>query len=68
MPIEPEPELETADGERALAAAKDGGARITADVGSDPAPEPDEDEGLKPLSDRLVSELTAYRTVALRRR
>lgn len=28
--------------------------------------EPDEDEGLKPLSDRLVLELTAFRTVALR--
>jgi ParB family chromosome partitioning protein len=66
LPIEPEPEVETADGERALAAAYDGVASVTADVDPDPAPEPEEDEGLKPLSDRLVSELTAYRTVALR--
>ena len=32
----------------------------------DPSNEPDEDEGLKPLSERLVTELTAHRTVALR--
>ncbi|ALJ06920.1 ParB/RepB/Spo0J family partition protein [Brevundimonas sp. DS20] len=64
LPIEPE--LETADGERALAADYEGGASITADADAEPASEPEEDEGLKPLSDRLVSELTAYRTVALR--
>ena len=29
-------------------------------------PEPEEDEGMKPLSDRLVAELTAHRTLALR--
>lgn len=29
-------------------------------------PEPEEDEGLRPIPDRLVSELTAFRTVALR--
>ena len=28
--------------------------------------EPDEDDGIKPLPDRLVTELTAFRTVALR--
>ncbi len=28
--------------------------------------EPEEDEGIKPLSDRLTTELTAFRTVALR--
>jgi hypothetical protein len=28
--------------------------------------EPEEDEGLKPISDRLLTELTAYRTLALR--
>ena len=32
----------------------------------DPASGPDEEEGLKPLSERLVTELTAHRTVALR--
>jgi ParB family transcriptional regulator, chromosome partitioning protein len=37
-------------------------------VGSANAPEPEveEDDGLKPLSDRLVTELTAHRTLALR--
>lgn len=33
---------------------------------AEPAPEPDEDEGLRPIPDRLVSELTAHRTLALR--
>ncbi|WP_306259934.1 ParB/RepB/Spo0J family partition protein [Pararhizobium sp. IMCC21322] len=32
----------------------------------DPANEPEEDEDLKPIPDRLVTELTAHRTVALR--
>ena len=31
-----------------------------------PSDEPEEDEGLKPLPDRLIAELTAHRTVALR--
>ena len=31
-----------------------------------PAPEPEEDDGIKPLSDRLLTELTAHRTLALR--
>ncbi len=35
-------------------------------TGHTPETEPDEDEGLKPLPDRLVSELTAHRTLALR--
>ncbi|MER9675012.1 ParB/RepB/Spo0J family partition protein [Mesorhizobium sp. M0208] len=35
-------------------------------VGSDAAPEPDEDEGLSPISDRLMTELTAHRTLGLR--
>ncbi|GGC94145.1 ParB/RepB/Spo0J family partition protein [Chelatococcus reniformis] len=30
------------------------------------APEPDEDDGLKPIPDRLVTELTAHRTLVLR--
>ncbi len=32
----------------------------------EPAPEHEEDEGLRPIPDRLVSELTAHRTLALR--
>ena len=35
-------------------------------AGVTPEAEPDEDDGLKPLPDRLVSELTAHRTLALR--
>ena len=31
-----------------------------------PAPEPEEEDGIKPLSDRLLTELTAHRTLALR--
>lgn len=38
-----------------------------ADVDDDSAvEEPDEDDGVRPLSDRLMTELTAHRTVALR--
>ena len=37
------------------------GAGVAAEVA-----EPEEDEGIKPLSDRLTTELTAFRTVALR--
>jgi len=37
---------------------------IAAAVG--PVPEPEEDEGLTPISDRLLAELTAHRTLGLR--
>ena len=37
------------------------GASVAAEVA-----DPEEDEGIKPLSDRLTTELTAFRTVALR--
>ena len=37
---------------------------IVAHVGD--AAEPEEEDGIKPLSDRLMTELTAYRTLALR--
>src|ERR1700719_4282308 len=33
---------------------------------ADPQSEPEEDDGLKPLSDRLITELTAHRALALR--
>ncbi|HWB51263.1 MAG: ParB/RepB/Spo0J family partition protein [Alphaproteobacteria bacterium] len=35
-------------------------------IGGQPEPEDDDDDVVKPLPDRLVSELTAYRTLALR--
>jgi ParB family transcriptional regulator, chromosome partitioning protein len=43
-------------------------AVITIGAGGAPAPEADaeEDDGLKPLSERLITELTAHRTLALR--
>ncbi len=41
--------------------------RAVITIGGQPAePEDDEDDGIKPLPDRLVTELTAHRTLALR--
>jgi len=63
-PIEPEGDLETEDS--AIAARTehevDG---FSADI--ETAVEPEEDDGLKPIPDRLMTELTAHRTLALRR-
>jgi ParB family chromosome partitioning protein len=46
------------------------GQRAVISIGTnghaEPQPEPEEDDGLKPLSDRLITELTAHRTLALR--
>ena len=38
----------------------------TVDGSPEPAPEPEEEDGIKPLPDRLLTELTAHRTLALR--
>ncbi|OYV42018.1 MAG: DNA-binding protein, partial [Acidocella sp. 20-57-95] len=45
-----------------------GGRVIVAHVGgvAEPELEPEEEDGINPLSDRLLTELTAYRTLALR--
>ncbi|TIW30118.1 MAG: DNA-binding protein, partial [Mesorhizobium sp.] len=59
------------------AEASDGGATSDGTSASDDADdadaprggvtaEPDEDEGLSPISDRLMTELTAHRTLGLR--
>ena len=66
LPIEAEPGV--ADPERVVASNDDDSLAEDANgiAALDPEPEPEEDEGVKPLSDRLVTELTAYRTVALR--
>jgi len=66
LPIEPEPEADTDPGDaRTLAARADfDGGRLTAEPAAEV--EPEEDEGLKPIPDRLMSELTAHRTLALR--
>lgn len=65
-PVEQEPEPETE-------AERDEPDTIAARVESDPvhvdtaaSMEPEEDEGLKPIPDRLMTELTAWRTLALR--
>lgn len=61
LPAEPEPRPVDDDAAEQL--------HIAADAGADPAAESetdDEDEGLSPISDRLMTELTWYRTVGLR--
>lgn len=65
LPAKSEPS-EEGDGDTADTA--DQSDQEEADIDSDAAApiEPDEDEGLKPIPDRLVSELTAHRTLALR--
>ena len=65
-PIEPDPAGDTEhDGQRPVAAQMD---TDTDSVQAEPASaaEPDEDEGLKPIPDRLMTEMTAHRTLALR--
>jgi ParB family transcriptional regulator, chromosome partitioning protein len=54
---------ETADGEETKVSVP----RAVITVGGAPVePEDDEDEAIKPLPDRLITELTAHRTLALR--
>jgi ParB family chromosome partitioning protein len=64
LPVAPEADpAADNDAVRAVAASCDGGnVQITAE----PITEPEEDEGLSPLSDRLMAELTAHRTLGLR--
>lgn len=65
------PELKSDGGQTGCV---DDGTPVTADQvegdcvipQSAPVHDPDEDEGMKPLPDRLIAELTAHRTVALR--
>ena len=77
MPIAPEPDSEGVDSTdadpdhaepaAALAARNggDGGGDAVYAAPQDPA-EPEEEDGIKPLPDRLLTELTAHRTLALR--
>jgi ParB family chromosome partitioning protein len=67
-PPDEEEEHETMDG-RAPGASTNGATAApgSASRPADPAAEADEDEGgIRPLSDRLMTELTAHRTLALR--
>lgn len=60
-----DPAFEEAEGdaERAIAASYEGDEAI---VTAEPDAEPEEDEGLSPISDRLMTELTSHRTLGLR--
>ena len=62
LPIEPE-QGAVVDGDNGT---DDGGDQVGIDIDVEVAPEPEEDEGLRPIPDRLMSELTAHRTLALR--
>jgi ParB family chromosome partitioning protein len=67
-PALPQPEPATdagASGTAAAASASENGAETLAST-SVPHDEPQEEEGIKPIPDRLMTELTAYRTLALR--
>jgi len=69
---EDEPPVEPAEGDDKDTAAEDKPRStnqrgvITIRSASAPEPEVEEDDGLRPLSDRLVTKLTAHRTLALR--
>ena len=68
--VEPEPEPEPvagADGEQppVLPARVEGDGEAV-QASSEVATEPEEDEGVSPIPDRLMAELTAHRTLALR--
>jgi ParB family chromosome partitioning protein len=63
LPVEPEVVAEDAGPHHIAAAAMRTGEAVMADA---PVPEPEEDEGLSALSDRLMTELTSHRTLGLR--
>ncbi|KXV23370.1 ParB/RepB/Spo0J family partition protein [Gluconobacter japonicus] len=75
MPTEPEETDDAGGADGYDHAAYDGRDEHIADDGDDgggqgnsivPDVEPDEEDGIKPLPDRLLTELTAWRTLALR--
>ena len=64
LAVEPESDASAEGGdERAMAASYEG---VETTVSAAPEAEPEEDEGLSPISDRLMTELTAHRTLGLR--
>ncbi|MBM9401016.1 ParB N-terminal domain-containing protein [Gluconacetobacter azotocaptans] len=70
MPVEPEDDdtgIEGDDETGAHDGGEDGDGTAGYLEGEEPSDaEPEEEDGLKPLSDRLLTELTAWRTLALR--
>jgi ParB family chromosome partitioning protein len=65
LPVEPEPEPAEEKAQAGVMAADIESDSVSMDADA-PAPEPEEDEGLTPISDRLMAELTAHRTLGLR--
>ena len=66
LPIEPEAEAEGEHGAPRAAAARAEHDQASVTAEPEATAEPEEDEGLKPIPDRLMTELTAHRTLALR--
>jgi ParB family chromosome partitioning protein len=66
FPIEPEGEAEGEHGAPRAVAARVENDQASVTEAPEATPEPEGDEGLKPIPDRLVTELTAHRTLALR--
>lgn len=63
LAVEPEVAAEDTGPRLVAAAATRAGDAVMADA---PMPEPEEDEGLSAISDRLMTELTSHRTLGLR--
>ena len=66
LAAEPEPDVEAIDGETEAVPAGADHHKNRIDTVADEAVEPEEDDGLKPIPDRLMTELTVHRTLALR--
>lgn len=65
--IVPEPDTDSGEADGTGGAQPDAeGSEGETSSGTEEPSEPDEDEGLSPISDRLMSELTAHRTLGLR--
>jgi ParB family transcriptional regulator, chromosome partitioning protein len=62
-PIEPDADDTEVNAVRAATAQRGGDTTVAADAEET---DPEEDEGLSPISDRLMTELTSHRTLALR--
>ena len=66
LPIKPDADAGGEQDTPRAAAARVEHDSVTMSAEPEPSSEPDEDEGLKPIPDRLMTELTAHRTLALR--
>ena len=66
LPIEAEPEMEIGTDEVRAGSATAHVEGDEATYATEGPTEPEEDEGLRPIPDRLLTELTAHRTLALR--